>query len=98
MIGKPTHIKQLGSYFVANNITTAAKNRAILLSSCGTATYKIIWSVVVPTKLTEVDYQELVQKVKEHYLLKLSEIVQCFKFHTWNRQLGESIAVYVARL
>ena len=36
------YIEQLESYFVANDITTAAKKRALLLSSCGTAAYKTI--------------------------------------------------------
>ena len=61
------YVEQLESYFVANDITTAAKKQAILLSSCGTAAYKTIRSVVAPTKPTEVDYKDLVQKVQDHY-------------------------------
>ena len=85
------YIEQLERYFVVNDITTAAKKRAILLSSCGTAAYKTIQSVVAPTKPTE-------QKVQEHYTPAPSAIVQRFKFYSCNRQTMESIASYVARL
>ena len=51
------YMEQLESYFVANNIT-AAKKCAVLLSLCGTATYKIIRSVVTPEKLTKVSYAD----------------------------------------
>ena len=57
------YMEQLESYFVANNITTAAKKRVVLLSSCGTATYKIIRSVVAPEKPTKVSYANLTKKV-----------------------------------
>ena len=35
-----------GSYFMANNINTAAKKHVVLFSLCETSTYKIIHSVV----------------------------------------------------
>ena len=62
------YVEQLESYFVQNDITTTAKKRAILLSSCGTAAYKTIQSIVAPMKPTEVKYKDLVQKVQEHYI------------------------------
>ena len=49
-------------------------------------------------KPTEVEYKDLVKKVKEHYTPTLSTIVQRFKFYSSNRQTGESITSYVARL
>ena len=56
------YIEQLESYFVANDIDSASKKRAILLSSCGTAVYKTIRSILAPTKPTEVAYPDLVKK------------------------------------
>ena len=67
------YMEQLESYFVANDITTAAKKRAVLLSSCGTATYKIIRSVVAPEKPSEVLYSDLTKKVREHFRLSLRD-------------------------
>ena len=92
------YMEQLESYFVANDITTAAKKRAVLLSSCGTATYKLIRSVVAPEKPTDVSYADLTKKLREHFAPKPSPIMQRFKFNTCIRQTGEKIADYVARL
>ena len=40
------YLEQLKSYFIANDITSAGKNHAVLLSLCGTETYKMIQSVL----------------------------------------------------
>ena len=92
------YIKQLESYFVVNDIITAAKKQAILFSSCGNAAYKTIQSVVVPTKPTEVNYKDLVKKVQEHYTPTPPTIIQLFRYYSCNRQTGELITSYVARL
>ena len=91
-------IEQLESYFVANEITAAGKKRGILLSSCGTAAYKTIRSIVAPTKPTEIAYNDLIAKVKAHFAPKPSAIVQRYKFNTCTRNQGESVASYVSRL
>jgi len=92
------YMKQLESYFVVNNITAAKKKRAVLLSSCGTSTYKIICSIIAPEKLTEVSYGNLTKKIQEHFSLKPSLIMQRFKFNTCVRHPKEKISVYVERL
>ena len=91
------YMEQLESYFMANDIIAAANKHAVLLSSCGTATYKITHSVVATEKPTEVSYANLTKKILEHFPPKPSPIVQHFKFNTCVRQPGEKIAVYVAR-
>ena len=91
-------IEQLESYFVANDITAAGKKRGILLSSCGTAAYKTIRSIVAPTKPTEIAYNDLTARVKAHFAPKPSAIVQRYKFNTCTRNQGESVASYVSRL
>ena len=40
------YMERLDQYFIANDITTAAKKRAVLLSICGMPTYKLIRSLV----------------------------------------------------
>ena len=56
------YMETLEQYFVVNEITTNAKKRAILLSGCGTPTYKLIRSLVAPQKPSEVDYDKLIKK------------------------------------
>ena len=82
---------------MANDITTAAKKGAVLLSLCGTAMY-MIHSMVTPEKPTEGLYVNLTNKVREHFLPRPSPIVQHFKFNTCVSQPGEKIVVYVVRL
>ena len=72
--------------------------RAIPLSVRGAATYKLIRSLTAPQKPTNYSYEDLKQMVKTHYNPKPSVIVQRFKFNTQVRQVGESIAKFVAEL
>ena len=57
-----SYVEQLEYYFVANDVADARKQRAILLSGCGTFVYSLIWSLAMPSKSTDVDYKNLVEK------------------------------------
>ena len=92
------YLEQLESYFVANDVTAAGKKRAVLLSSCGTAAYKTIRSVLAPSKPTEVSYNDLTKKLTEHFSPTPSSIMQRFKFNTCVRHPEEKIGAYVTRL
>ena len=48
------YTETLEQYFVANDVTEDAKKRAILLSACGTPTYKLIRKLVSPQKPSKV--------------------------------------------
>ena len=92
------YTERLGHYFVANKVTDAEQKRAILLSACGPATFKLIKSLSDPAKLPTMTFAEISALVKDYYQPTPSEIVQRFKFNTRNRAAGESIAGYVAAL
>ena len=85
-------------YFAANKIENADQQRAILLSVCGPATYRLIRNLVSPKKPTEFKIDELIDIVRKHHDPKPSAIVQRFRFNSRNRHTGESIAAYVAQL
>ena len=51
--------KQYITLFVTHNIKPEVKKKAVLLSECGAATYKLIRSLVVPQKPSEVEYKVL---------------------------------------
>ena len=90
--------ERLGHFFVANSITDAAKKRAVLLTVIGPATYKLVRNLVSPKKPGEVEFDELVKTLSEHFSPAPSEIVQRFKFNSRIRKPGESVSVYVAEL
>ena len=92
------YVERLELYFQVNDIDQAEKKRAVLLTVCGPATYKLVRNLVAPKKPAEVSYADLVALVKEHITPAPSVIVQQFKFHTRVQQAGEPVAAFVAGL
>ena len=90
------HMKWLEHYFTANEITDNRKKRAVLLSSCGAKTYKLIRNLVAPGKPTDKSFAELVNIVKNHLNPQPLSIVYRFKFNCHFRKQGETIQQYVA--
>ncbi|KRY49822.1 hypothetical protein T03_16186 [Trichinella britovi] len=82
----------------ANDIASAEKKRAILMSVCGPSAYVIIRSLLTPLSLNEVTFEEIVSKVKEHFNPAPSEIVFRLRFHKRSQRPNESITEYVAAL
>ena len=75
------YTERLGHYFDANAIDDEspgdkAKRRVILLSVCGSKTYKLMCDLLAPAKPGEKSYQELVKLIQNHLAPKPSEIVQ----------------------
>ncbi len=93
-----SYTERLEQYFAASAVTVAEKKRAVLLSSCGPATYKLIRSLAAQDKPSEIGYDALVTLMKDHYTPKPSVTVQRFKFNSRVRQPGESVANYAAEL
>ena len=92
------YMEQMEQYFVANEVTSDTKKKAILLSTCGPSTYSTIRSLTAPDKPTDLDYLALLELAKKHYNPKLSVIMQWYKFNSRNQKADESISTYVAEL
>ena len=69
-----------------------------MLSVIGPKAYKLLGSLIAPAKPGEKTYEELVKVMTQHHNPPPSEIVQRYKFHTRQRQPGETIAKYVSEL
>lgn len=63
-------MERLENYFVAPDIKSDGKRRAVLLSESGAAMYKLIRSLVVPYKPSEVEYKALLGKANNILLLR----------------------------
>ena len=74
------------------------RQRAILLSVCGSKTYGLICDLLQPQKPGDVSLKELLEKLESHFLPKPSVIVEQFKFHSRNRLEGENVAEFIAGL
>ncbi|XP_039887198.1 uncharacterized protein K02A2.6-like [Simochromis diagramma] len=88
----------LEQFFAANGIDDAEKQRAILISVVGAATYSLIRNLLSPAKPKDKTFQELVLLMKNHFDPKPSEIVQRYKFDSRSRKPNETVMEYVAEL
>lgn len=92
------YAERLEQYFAANEIKDEKKQRAILLSVCGSKTYGLIRDLLQPKKPGDVELKETLEKLENHYSPKPSVIVERFKFHSRSRLERENVAEFVAGL
>ncbi|KAK3791427.1 hypothetical protein RRG08_046579 [Elysia crispata] len=92
------YAERLEHFFLANEIDSEAKKRAVLLSSMGVEPYKLLSNLVAPRKAGECSYTEIVDVLKNHHNPRPSTIVQRFKFNIRVRGASESIRPFVAEL
>ena len=92
------YVEQLEQYFLANEITDGKKQRAILLSVCGSKTYGLLRDILQPKKPADTEIKDIIEELKKYCNPKPSEIVERFKFHSRVRKEGESVATFVAGL
>ena len=90
-----SYCERIQQYFMANDITTDDKKKAILLSTCGAETYQLIRSLVALQKLTEKSLSDIVQLVRDHHTPPPSAIVQRFHFHSHTQKEGETVAEFI---
>ena len=92
------YVERLELYFVANDIVSDEKKRAILLNACGPTAYKLFRNLTAPAKPSEVDYEDLKTLMRDHATPKPSVMVERFRFHSRTQKAGESVADFVAQL
>ena len=60
------YLEQMERYFVANEVTSAAK-KVVLLSICGASLCSTIHSLASPTKPTDLENSGLLELTRKHY-------------------------------
>ena len=85
-------------FFDANGIDKDDMKRAILLSSCGSRTYRILRSLVSPVKPDTKPYKEIVKILNDYFSPEPSITLQRYKFNSKSREKGQSVASFVADL
>ena len=60
-----SYTERLIQFFAANNVESASKQHAILLSVCGPATHQLIRNILAPVKPTEHLFTQLVTLVQK---------------------------------
>ena len=74
------YIEQMEFFFLANFIEADNKKKALLLSSCGSDTYKLFESLVAPGDIGRSSYTEIKCLMGEHKNPKPNQIAKQFKF------------------
>lgn len=92
------YVERLELYFLANDITDEVKKRAILLNAVGPATYRLVKTLAIPGKPTDLGFNDIVEKLKLHFNPKPSPIIKRHEFNKRKQQLNESVSEYVAAL
>ena len=92
------YIERLEHFFDANGIAEEAKKKSILLSSCGSKTYKLFRNLLAPTRPGDATWTVLKQTMGNHQSPKPSVIAERFKFNKRDRKPGESVPIYMAEL
>ena len=92
------YTERMEYYFQANRTTEEDMKRAILISSMGGKAYKMMCNIISLAKPKDKLFEQLVEIMKKHFCLPPPEIVQRYKFNSWVRQDGESVAIYVSEL
>ena len=85
-----SYTERLQQWFVANDVQDANKQRAVLLSTCGASTYRLIRNLVTPRKPVERTFKQLVNVVKAHYCPPPSVTAQRFTFNSRTQREGET--------
>ena len=93
-----SYSERLEEYFIANDIKSAQKKKAILLSVVGAVTCELLRSLVTPEKPKGNTFEQLVKLVQEHHQHTPSAIVQRYKFNSRTQNTDESVATLVTKL
>ena len=74
------YMERLEHFFKANSIEDEDRKKSILLSSCGSKTYKLFRNLLAPMKPGDASWQRLNEKMEVHKNPKPSLIAERFKF------------------
>ena len=61
----------------------------------GPTTYRLLKTLVSPSKLDEFRFKELVEKAMTHFNPKPSPIVKRYELNSWCQKEGESVSAYI---
>ena len=92
------YLDRLEEYFIANDIQNGQRKRAILSSTVGPETFKLICDLLAPTKPKDSTYDDIVSKLKKHFSPIKSSIVARSQFDSMIRRPEQSVADFIAEL
>ena len=92
-----TYVERLEHFFKANKVEDNLKRDAFL-TCLGKETFGLLRALVVPAKLSDKTYDELVAALTAHFEPRPLIIAERFRFHKRDQKEGEKIRDYAASL
>ena len=87
----PPYVERLKQYVTANDITKE-KQRAVLISSSGVTTYRLIKNLLSPRAPSEVEFDDIISTMTARCQPPPSEIMQRYRSNTCVRRPQESVS------
>ena len=95
-------MERLQEYFTAYDIkkdeANAAKRRAILLTSIGSTSYRVLKNLAFPVALNTQTFDQLATLLRGHFKPKRLKIAERHRFHSASQKPGQSFAEFVRDL
>ena len=91
-----SYTERMEQHFIAQGVTDEGKQKAVLLSSCGTQTYQLMRNLVAPDRPSTKTLAQLIKPVKGHHQPHPSMIVQRLNFHSYMQIPDNKVTDFVA--
>ena len=75
------YTERIEQFFVANNVDTKERKRALFLTVISARTYSLLSNLIAPAKPSTKSYAELVKAMKDHLKPEPLVTVERFNFH-----------------
>ena len=92
------YVERLRLYFVANDVTDNDKQRAILLTCCGSKLYSLIRNLCSPGSPNDKTLDELCTLIGTHFNPKPIIIAERYRFYQMVQGENESVSQCLAAL
>ncbi|XP_063961269.1 uncharacterized protein K02A2.6-like [Lytechinus pictus] len=101
-----SYVERMELFFMANNIVETSQNaefvkerkKAILLTEIGTEIYVTLANLLAPSKPKDATFDDIIDKLKNHFDPKPLEIAESYKFGTRNQKQGETVGEFIIAL
>ena len=97
-----SYLERLQEYFIAYDIKseteTAAKRRAILLTSIGSNVYRVLKDLSYPDAPNTKTFDQLATLLRSHYTPTRLKVAERYRFHSASQRPGQSIIDFVREL
>ena len=92
------YMEHMDEFLIANGVDDDRKKVAVLLSTVGPSTYRLLKDLLAPTLPSTQSFDEIREVLQGHFQPKPLVIAERFKFHQRNQSESVSVVQYLAEL